>query len=182
MSYVIAAPERMTSAASDLATIGSDLSAAHTAAALPTAAVIPAAADEVSAGIAHMFSRYAGGFQALAGQAAAFHQQFVQQLRTSAGSYNGIEAANAGLLRPLNARAGSSPSAIAALSGPSLNSVLTSINALLGQLLNRLEIIWNYEFLQTLRNLPSDILLTVLVLILNVQILFGLLPPGTTLF
>jgi hypothetical protein len=85
-------------------------------------------------------------------------------------------------LRPLNARAGSSPSAIAALSGPSLNSLLTSINALLGQLLNRLEIIWNYEFLQTLRNLPSDILLTVFVLILNIQILFGLLPPGTTLF
>ena len=35
MSYVIAAPEMMTSAATDLATIGSDLSAAHTAAAAP---------------------------------------------------------------------------------------------------------------------------------------------------
>jgi hypothetical protein len=51
MSYVIEAPEMMTSAATDLATIGSNLSAAHAAAA-PTVAVAPAAADEVSAGIA----------------------------------------------------------------------------------------------------------------------------------
>jgi hypothetical protein len=36
MSYVIAAPETMTSAATDLATIGSDLTAAHTAAATQT--------------------------------------------------------------------------------------------------------------------------------------------------
>ena len=57
MSYVIAAPEMMTSAATDLATIGSDLSAAHTAATAPTLALIPAAADEVSASIAHLFSR-----------------------------------------------------------------------------------------------------------------------------
>ena len=60
MSYVIAAPEMMTSAATDLATIGSTLSAAHMTAALPTAAVIPAAADEVSASIAHLFSQYGG--------------------------------------------------------------------------------------------------------------------------
>jgi hypothetical protein len=41
MSYVIAAPEMMTSAATDLATIGSNLSAAHIAAAAPTLAVLP---------------------------------------------------------------------------------------------------------------------------------------------
>jgi hypothetical protein len=58
MSYVIADPEIMTSAASDLARIGSDLSAAHAAAATRTLAVIPAAADEVSTGIAQLFSGY----------------------------------------------------------------------------------------------------------------------------
>jgi hypothetical protein len=100
MSYVIAAPETMTSAATDLATIGSDLSAAHTAAALPTATVIPAAADEVSAGIAHLFSQYGGGFQALAGKAAAFHDQFVHTLKASASAYTSAEAANAALLTP----------------------------------------------------------------------------------
>ncbi|MGB9224655.1 PE family protein, partial [Mycobacterium sp.] len=56
MSLLIAAPESMTAAATDLANIGSALNAAHTAAATPTVAVIPAAADEVSASIAHLFS------------------------------------------------------------------------------------------------------------------------------
>ena len=98
--YVIAAPEMMTAAATDLATIGSDLSAAHTAAAAPTTGLIPAAADEVSAGIAHLFSQYGGGFQALAGKASVFHDQFVQNLKASAGAYTSAEAANAALLRP----------------------------------------------------------------------------------
>jgi len=93
MSYVLAAPEMMTSAATDLATIGSDLSGAHAAAAARTVGLIPAAADEVSASIAHLFSQYGAGFQALAGQAAVFHDQFVHNLTASAGSYTSIEAA-----------------------------------------------------------------------------------------
>jgi hypothetical protein len=103
MSNVIAAPELINTAATDLASIGSNLSAAHLAAAAPTTGVIPAAADEVSAGIAHLFSQHAGGYQALAGQASAFHEQFVQQLNASAHSYAATEATNAGSLRPLNA-------------------------------------------------------------------------------
>jgi hypothetical protein len=94
MSYVIAAPEMMTAAATDLASIGSTLSAAHMTAALPTAAVIPAAADEVSASIAHLFSQYGGGFQALAGKASVFHDQFVQTLKGGAGAYTSTEAAS----------------------------------------------------------------------------------------
>jgi hypothetical protein len=43
VSYVIAAPEMMTSAATDLATIGSDLNAAHTEAATQTTGVLHAA-------------------------------------------------------------------------------------------------------------------------------------------
>ena len=105
MSIVIAAPELINTAATDLANIGSNLSAAHAAAAAPTTGVIPAAADEVSAGIAHLFSQYAGGYQTLAGQAAAFQEQFVQQLTASARSYAASEAANAASLRPLNAKA-----------------------------------------------------------------------------
>ena len=70
MSYVIAAPEMITSAATDLAGIGSDLSAAHTAAVAPTVALVPAAADEVSASVTHLFSGYAQAFQGLAGKAA----------------------------------------------------------------------------------------------------------------
>ena len=52
MSFVIAAPEIMTSAATDLTRIESALSAAHAAAATQTTAVLAAAQDEVSAAIA----------------------------------------------------------------------------------------------------------------------------------
>jgi PE family len=102
MSYVIATPEMMTSAATDLAAIGANVSAAHMVAAAPTVAVIPAAADEVSAGVAQLFSQHAANYQALAGQAAAFQQQFVQHLTAGAFSYAGIEAALASLLQGAN--------------------------------------------------------------------------------
>ena len=94
MSYVTADPELMTLAASDLAGIGSNVSAAHMVAAAQTVTVIPAAADEVSAGIAHLFSQHAQDYQALAGQASAFHDQFVQHLTAGAASYATAEAAN----------------------------------------------------------------------------------------
>jgi PE family protein len=96
------------------------------AAAAPTVAVIPAAADEVSASIAHLFSNHAQDYQALAGQAAAFQQQFVQHLNAAAGSYAATEAANAVSLPHLNASVGSAASAIAAVPGQLLNG-LTSI-------------------------------------------------------
>ncbi len=98
MSYVIAAPEMMTSAAKDLAAIGSTLGTAHSAAA-PTLDVMPAAADEVSVAIARLFSQHAQDYQALAGQAAAFHEHFVQNLTASADTYASIEAAIASLLQ-----------------------------------------------------------------------------------
>ena len=94
MSNLITTPEMMSTAATDLATIGSDLSAAHTAAATRTTAVLAAAEDEVSAAIAAVFSAHGQGYQALSTQAAAFHAQFVQALKSSAGSYASDEAAN----------------------------------------------------------------------------------------
>jgi hypothetical protein len=95
MAYVIAAPEIMAAAAADVAAIGSTLSAAHLAAAAPTVAVIPAAADEVSAAVAQVFSQAAQGFQGLVGKASAFGQQFAQQLTGGAGAYAAAEAVNA---------------------------------------------------------------------------------------
>ena len=114
MSSVIAAPELITTAATDLANIGATLGTAHTAAAASTVTVLPAAADEVSAGIAHLFSAHAQDYQAVAGQAMVFHQQFTQNLTAGAGSYASAEVANAAVLRPLNAIAGSVASAAAA--------------------------------------------------------------------
>jgi hypothetical protein len=101
MSYVIAAPEIMTSAATDLAGIGSSLSEANTAAAASTTEVIPAAADEVSAAIASLFSSHGTAFHALSAQAATFHSRFVQALNSAEGTYAAAEAANAGPLQTL---------------------------------------------------------------------------------
>jgi hypothetical protein len=101
MSYLIADPEMMASAASDLAAIGSNVNAAHMVAAARTTAVLPAAADEVSTGIAALFSQHAANYQALAGQAAAFQAQFVQHLTAGAFSYADIEAAIASFLQNL---------------------------------------------------------------------------------
>jgi triacylglycerol lipase len=94
MSYVIAAPEMLAAAAADVAGIGSSLSEANAAAAARTTGVLAAAEDEVSAAIAALFSAHGQGFQALSTQAAAFHAQFVQALKSSAGSYASTEAAN----------------------------------------------------------------------------------------
>jgi hypothetical protein len=105
MSWVTAAPDLVTTAATDLASIGSTLSTAHTAAAGSTVAVLPAAADEVSASIAQLFSAHAQDFQGVAGRAAAFHQQFVQNLTASAASYSTAEAASVAALQPATATA-----------------------------------------------------------------------------
>src|SRR6185437_9172358 len=99
MSYVIAAPEFITSAASEFAKIGSSISSANAAAAGRTVAVLSAGADEVSETIATFFGAHAQAFQALSAQAEAFHRQFVQLINASSTSYGGAEAASASALQ-----------------------------------------------------------------------------------
>jgi len=74
----------MTSAAKDLASLGSTLNAASAAAATQTTGVVAAAEDEVSAAIASLFSGDAQAYQALSAQAGAFHDQLVQALTAGA--------------------------------------------------------------------------------------------------
>lgn len=95
MSFVVAAPEFLAQAASDIAGIGSTLSQAAAAAAAPTTAVAAAGADEISAAIAALFNGHAQTYQALNAQAAAFHQQFVQTMTGTGGAYAAAEAFNA---------------------------------------------------------------------------------------
>lgn len=95
MSFVTTQPEVLTAAAGDLQAIGSAVSAQNAAAATPTAGVIPAAADEVSALTAAQFAAHATLYQAVSAQAAAIHEMFVNTLGVSAGSYAATEAANA---------------------------------------------------------------------------------------
>src|SRR6185437_14435125 len=94
MSFVLAAPEAMAAAATNLQSIGSALSAAHSAAAAPTTNLLAAAEDEVSTAIASLFGTHAREFQALSSQVTAFHDRFVQSLNLGAGSYLATEAAS----------------------------------------------------------------------------------------
>ena len=99
MSYVIAAPEYVANAATDLANIGSAISDANSAAAGPVSSVLPAGADEVSASIASLFDAHAQAYQALSAAAQAFHTQFVQLMSAGAEQYALTEAANASPLQ-----------------------------------------------------------------------------------
>ncbi len=94
MSFVTA-PEFVSSAAGDLAGIGSALGAATAAAATPTTGVAAAAADEVSAAISKFFSSFGQEFQAANAQASAFHAEFVKLLNGGTTSYLSAEVANA---------------------------------------------------------------------------------------
>jgi triacylglycerol lipase len=99
MAALIAAPEAMTTAATDLAAIGSNLSAAHmVAAATHTTGILAAAEDEVSAAIAAVFSTHGQGFQALGAQWNTAAEQFIQTLTASTGSYTSAEAQAANTL------------------------------------------------------------------------------------
>lgn len=95
MSFVIASPEALLAAATDLAAIRSTIRAANAAAAVPTTGALAPAADEVSAGIAALFGAQAQSYQAVSAQAAAFHDRFVQLLNAGGGSYASAEIANA---------------------------------------------------------------------------------------
>ncbi|WP_373167981.1 PE family protein, partial [Mycobacterium marinum] len=106
MSYVIAVPDLVAGAASELAGVGSTLSTATTAAAAQTTGVLAAAGDEVSAAIAAVFSAHGQSYQTLSAQAETFHAQFVQALSAGASAYTQAEAASAsplaGLLAAIN--------------------------------------------------------------------------------
>jgi hypothetical protein len=94
-SFVTTHPEMLSAAAHDLAGIGAAMTAANSAATGPTAGVIPAAADQVSALTAAQFATHAGHYQAAAAAAAAIHALLVSTLQANATSYAAAEAVNA---------------------------------------------------------------------------------------
>lgn len=98
MSYVIADPEMLLAAASDLEGIRSGLVLAN-ATTGPATALAPAAADEVSAAVAGMFGAYGREYRALSAQVEAYHGRFVQALAAGANSFATAEAANTSILQ-----------------------------------------------------------------------------------
>ncbi|WP_139805328.1 PE family protein, partial [Mycobacterium intermedium] len=95
MSFVSVVPQWLTAASADLASLASAVGAANVAAAASTTEITAAASDEVSAGIAALFSRHAAQYQALSIQATQFHEQFVATLAGGAGAYVAAETTNA---------------------------------------------------------------------------------------
>ncbi|ORA95016.1 hypothetical protein BST27_27325, partial [Mycobacterium intermedium] len=104
MSFLIAIPDEIASTATDFAKIGAAISEANAAAFAPTAQVLAAGADEVSAAIAASFGAHALDYQSLSAQVATFHEQLVQTLGASAGAYAAGEAASASPLQSVVAQ------------------------------------------------------------------------------
>lgn len=92
MSFVLAAPEALFTAAANLTDVGSALNKATTAATGQTNSVLAAAADEVSTQIASVFSEHGQEFAQLNAQASSFRDRFIQALTASAQTYAAAEA------------------------------------------------------------------------------------------
>jgi triacylglycerol lipase len=101
VSYVLALPQVMSAAATDVDSIGSVVATANRGVARATTGVLAAAEDEISVQIAALFSAHGQGFQALSSQAAAYQKWFAQALTGAAGAYSAAEAANASPLAAL---------------------------------------------------------------------------------
>ncbi len=95
MSYVLTIPDALTSAARDVRGIGAAVDAANLTAAVPTAGVLAAGADEVSAAVAAVFSAHAQDYQALSAEATQFQTRFVSALSNAGSAYAAAEAAAA---------------------------------------------------------------------------------------
>ncbi|OBK17126.1 PE family protein [Mycobacterium asiaticum] len=133
MSFLFTQPQLLTEAATNLAGIGSSLTAANSAAALPTTSVLAAGADEVSTAMANVFGSHAQQYQQMSAQAANLHQQFVQAMHASGNAYAGAEAANAKPMAGNGATAsGIGSQAQGLLGGPSAGRAGTSGAGLAG--------------------------------------------------
>lgn len=95
MSFVVATPGLVESAAQDLAGIRSSLADVAATVAGPTTGIASAAQDEVSVAIASLFGNFGEEFQTLNAAAQSFHAQFVSLMSSGAGAYVSAETANA---------------------------------------------------------------------------------------
>jgi hypothetical protein len=87
-------PDEVAAAASSLADIGSAISSANAAAEPPTTGMVASGADDVSLGVADLFTAHALSYQNFSSQLMAFHLQFVQNLAAAANAYTDAEAQN----------------------------------------------------------------------------------------
>jgi hypothetical protein len=132
MAFVNTQPAAIAAAATQLEGIGNSFAAESTGAATSTTDVVPAASDEVSILQAGVFSTYGQLYQSVSAQAQAIHQQFVQLLNQSSGSYQETESANqagAAANALSGATSGASSAAGTAATDP-IESLATFINGI----------------------------------------------------
>ena len=133
MSFVTTAPPAISAAAAQLEGVGTSFATESSAAAGSTTAIAPAAADEVSILQSGAFSTYGQLYQTVSAQAQAIHQQFVNLLQQSSGSYQETEGANqASAAASSLANTGSSPAALPAQG--TITDGITSLTSFLGGL------------------------------------------------
>src|SRR4051812_1054270 len=89
MSFLIATPDALLAAASELTGVGSLVEVANAAGAVPTTGLLAAAGDEISAAIAAMFDSHVVEYQAVSAQAAAFQNRFLAALSAAPGGLGG---------------------------------------------------------------------------------------------
>ena len=132
MSFVTTAPAAITAAATQLEGVGTSFATESSAAAGSTTAISPAAADEVSILQSGAFSTYGQLYQTVSAQAQAIHQQFVNLLQSSSGSYQETEGANqAGAAASSLANTGSSAAALPAQSTTPITDLITGLTSFL---------------------------------------------------
>lgn len=117
--HVIMEPQLMAAAATDVAGIGAAITDADATAAGAITDVVAAAADEVSAATATIFSTYAHDFRAVMNQAASFHARFAQALAGAGNAYAATEVASAGALTTTATRASAAATTTALIMGGS---------------------------------------------------------------
>src|ERR1700746_7142 len=130
MSYVTTAPAAISEAATQLEGVGSSFAAESAGAAAPTTAIAPAASDEVSILQSGAFSAYGQLYQTVSAQAQAIHQQFVNTLTQSSGSYQETEALNAAG-NAANSLSGGSSAAAQPAQG-TITDLINSLTSFLG--------------------------------------------------
>jgi hypothetical protein len=123
MSYVTTAPAALSAAATQLEGVGTSFATESAGAAGATTAISPAAADEVSILQSGVFSSYGQLYQTVSAQAQAIHQQFVNALQQSSGSYQETEAANQAGAAANSLSGASSAAAQPAQGGPISNLI-----------------------------------------------------------
>src|SRR6202012_3049228 len=131
MSYVTTAPAAISEAATQLEGVGISFAAESAGAAAPTTAIAPRAADEVSILQSGAFSTYGQLYQTVSAQAQAIHQQFVNTLQQSSGSYQDTESANQAAAAANSLSNGASSAASSAQSDTPITDLINSLTSFL---------------------------------------------------